>query len=142
MHAERHRGVISPAGRAILAELRRELGLAAERMEAEVLQPFRDDEEKLTRYRSAVMATLAARGNQPERILPKDWEELKELEQRLNKLGLKEGGAAEDRSRAPSTAADGPGAFQATQPDSQATSPADTAGLPLIQIPVTKGWLV
>jgi len=72
--------VISPAGRAILAELRRELGLAAERMEAEVLQPFRDDEEKLTRYRSAVMATLAARGNQPERILPKDWEELKELE--------------------------------------------------------------
>jgi hypothetical protein len=64
--------------------------------------------------------------NQPERILPKDWEELKELEQRLIKPGIKEGGAAEDWSRAPSTAADGPGALQATQPPGQATSPADT----------------
>jgi hypothetical protein len=61
--AEGRRGVISPAGRILLDDLLRELGLpAAEaaRIEAEVLQPFRDYDDKLERYRKALEATVAA----------------------------------------------------------------------------------
>ena len=59
---ERH-GVISPAGRILLDDLQRELGLPpaeAERIEAEVLQPFRDYDDKLGRYRQALEAMVAA----------------------------------------------------------------------------------
>jgi hypothetical protein len=48
----------------------------AERIEAEVLQPFRDYDAKLARYTATVAATLEARGNQPERLIPQDREEL------------------------------------------------------------------
>ena len=115
--AERRKGKISPAGREILAVLRNELNLAAEeaeRMEAEVLKPFRDYEEKLSRYRASVAAMLEARGNETLQLSAQDWEELKELEQRLklgaadvqaihHELGIQEEGqAAEDQSQAPS----------------------------------------
>ncbi|MFM9104017.1 MAG: caspase family protein, partial [Cyanobium sp.] len=82
---EKRGGVISAAGRELLAVLQAQLGLTAaevERLEAEVLQPFREYESKLQRYRAAVAATLAA-AIPPGRLSVLDQEELGELEQRL-----------------------------------------------------------
>jgi hypothetical protein len=57
--AEKRGGVWFPAGRELLAVLLQRLGLdsgAAEQIEAEVLQPFRDDEQKCIRYRAVLPA--------------------------------------------------------------------------------------
>ena len=61
--AEARRGAISPAGRILLDDMAQELGLPpveAQRIEAEVLQPFRDYDAKLERYRQALETTVAA----------------------------------------------------------------------------------
>ena len=139
---EKQAGVITAAGRAIFDDLRQELGLApdqTERIEAEVLQPFRDYDAKLARYRATVAATLEARGNQPERLTPQDREELKELEQRLKlraadvaaserELGLHRSEESLQAPRLP----------RAEEP----TERAGIQGSPLIMIPATRGWLV
>jgi formylglycine-generating enzyme required for sulfatase activity/uncharacterized caspase-like protein len=138
---EKQAGVITAAGRAILDDLMQELGLSpdrAERIEAEVLQPFRDYDAKRARYRATVAATLEARGNQPERLTPQDWEELKELEQRM-KLRVADAAAIElelglQRSEE---------SLQAPRPP-RVEDPAERAGSqgpPLLQIPATRGWL-
>ncbi len=134
--------MITAAGRTILDDLRLELGLApdgAERIEAEVLQPFRDYDAKLALYRATVSATLAACGNQPEHLTPQDREELKELEQRL-KLRTADVAAIErelglHRSEE---------SLQAPRPP-RVEEPTRRAGIqspPLIQIPATRGRLV
>jgi hypothetical protein len=87
---EKQAGVITVAGRAILDVLRQEHGLApdrTERIEAEVLQPFRAYDAKLGRYRDTLAAILETRGKQPEQLTPQDREELQELEKQLNLRG-------------------------------------------------------
>jgi formylglycine-generating enzyme required for sulfatase activity len=139
---EKQAGVITAAGRAILDDLRQELGLApdqTERIEAEVLQPFRDYDAKLARYRATVAATLEARGNQPERLTPQDREELKELEQRL-KLRAADVAASERQLGLHRSEE----SLQAQRPP-RAEEPTERAGIqgpPLIMIPATRGWLV
>ena len=139
---EKQAGVITVAGRAILDDLRQEIGLAsdrAERIEAEVLQPFRDYDTKLARYRATMAATLEACGNEPERLTPQDREELKELELRLKlratdvvvverELGLLRSEESLQAPRPP----------RAEEPPERANAQSP----PLIQIPATRGWLV
>ncbi len=83
-------GVISPAGRALLDDLKRELALpqpAAEAIEAEVLQPFRDYAEKLSRYQQALEALVAALPAPGAPLSPVDQEELALLEKRFKLRG-------------------------------------------------------
>ena len=148
-------GVISPAGREVLMELRTELGLEAgdaERLEAEELQPFRVDQQKLDRYRAALQATLNAHGPSSTVLSAYDREELQELEQRLKlrptdvaaihqEFGIREAEMeaqegtqpVELEERQDSAAARTP-AIQPIGPPSQAPS--------LIEIPTKRGWLV
>jgi formylglycine-generating enzyme required for sulfatase activity len=56
----------------------------AQRIEAEVLQPFCDYDAKLARYRASVAAMLEERDNQQDRLTPRDREELRELALLLN----------------------------------------------------------
>ena len=83
-------GVISPAGRALLDDLKRELALpqhATEAIEAEVLQPFRDYAEKLSRYQQALEALAAALPEPGSLLSPVDQEELALLEKRFKLRG-------------------------------------------------------
>jgi formylglycine-generating enzyme required for sulfatase activity len=152
---ENQAGLITVAGRAILDVLRQEIGVAvagAERIEAEVLQPFRDYEAKLTRYRATLSATLEVRGNHPEKLTPQDREELQELGQRLKlrdtdvanierELGFHQSESLPQRSKPqadPIAAAESrlapPPAVKITHLESQERS--------LIQLPTTPAWLV
>ena len=84
--AEKRQGVLTSVGRAILEDLRKELGLAAEaaaRIEAEVLRPFAEYQEKLALYREALREQLQAHGPSGGALPEQDREELQELEQRL-----------------------------------------------------------
>ena len=152
---EKQAGVITVAGRAILDDLRQELGVSpdrAERIEAEVLQPFRDYDAKLARYRATVAATLEASGNQPERLTPQDQEELKELEQRLKlrsadaalivrELGLQQReGALREVQNQPAQTDVG----RAPRPPRSGGQPERSGSQrpPLIQIAATRSWLV
>ena len=84
--AEERRGAISPAGRIFLDDLRLELALPqteAERIEAEVLQPFRDYDVKLDRYRQAVEAMVAALPKPGSVLSPLDRQDLALLENRF-----------------------------------------------------------
>ena len=88
--AEGRRGVISPAGRILLDDLLRELGLPAaeaERIEAEVLQPFRDYDDKLERYRQALEATVAALPQAGAPLSSLDRQDLALLENRFKLRG-------------------------------------------------------
>jgi hypothetical protein len=84
--AEERRGDISPAGRIFLDDLRRELGLSpseAQRIESEVLQPFREYEEKLGRYRQALESTLAALPEQGSFLSDNDRKDLARIQDRF-----------------------------------------------------------
>ncbi len=79
-------GVISPAGRALLDDPKRELALpqpAAEAIEAEVLQPFRAYAEKLSRYQQALEALAAVLPAPGAPLSPVDQEELALREKRF-----------------------------------------------------------
>lgn len=72
-------GVVSPAGRMILKERRAELGISdgdAERIEAEVFQPWREYKEKKSRF-AEIVAEYVASGSE---LSAADWKELRELE--------------------------------------------------------------
>lgn len=152
---EKQAGLITAAGRAILDDLRQEVVLAvadAERIEADVLQPFRDYEAKLTRFRTTLAATLEVRGNHPEHLTPQDREELQELGQRLKlrhtdvanierELGLHQFEPLPQRSQPqadPMAAAD---SRFAPQPAVQIIHH-EVHERSLIQVPTTRGWLV
>jgi len=139
--AEKRGGLISPAGDEILAHLREELALepgVAERIEAEVMGPFREYKTKLERYRSALRATLNAQPTRVTTLSAEDREELQELERRLK---LRPGDVAAIHQELEIREVE----IQASAAESTpAIQPSDSAApaLPLISIPTRRGWLV
>jgi uncharacterized caspase-like protein len=87
--AEGRRGVISPAGRKVLDNMKHDIGLTepeAEAIEAEVLQPFLEYEDKLQTYRQALEKTVAALPQPDAPLSSLDCQDLALLESNL-KLG-------------------------------------------------------
>lgn len=90
-----NRGDISLVGRRILEELRANLELSAEEVEAiedEILNPYRKYQEKGASYEQAVIAAM----KQQYPFTPETWEELKRLQQ---VLGLNDSDASYIESR-------------------------------------------
>ena len=89
--------MISPAGRALLDDLKRELALpqpAAEAIEAEVLQPFRDYAEKLSRYQQALEALAAVLPATRRAAVPRGSRGTRPARETLQAAALGCGGAA------------------------------------------------
>lgn len=140
--AEERRGAISPAGRLLLDDLLRELGLPqpeAERIEVEVLQPFRDYDDKLCRYRQALEAMVAALPEPGSQLHPVDQEELSELESRFKLRGSdvetlhRRLGIRLQEQESGNNATEGMAARGKDQPGSAPTASRDAAGLSVVQ---------
>ena len=144
-------GVISPAGRALLDDLKRELALpqhATEAIEAEVLQPFRDYAEKISRYQQALVALAAALPEPGSLLSPVDQEELALLEKRFKlrgsdvealhrRLGIRFG---EPEAAITTIDADPPPTSPSSEP--QEGPSAGGGEVSLQPITTTHGWLV
>jgi hypothetical protein len=140
--AEERHGAISPAGRILLDDLRRELGLPqseAERIEAEVLQPFRDYNDKLGRYCEALEAMVSALPELGSPLSPVDQVELSELESRLKLQGSdvetlhRRLGICFQEQEPVNNATEGIAARGKDQPGSAATASRDAAALSVVQ---------
>jgi formylglycine-generating enzyme required for sulfatase activity len=164
--AEERRGDISPAGRIFLDALMGDLGLSpseALRIETEVLQPFREYEEKLGRYRQALESTLAALPQQGSFLSDNDRKDLVRIQERFKldpsdieslhqQLGIrfrvadaareaKPRSESQARSKTPSVDGVQPSSSSVSQSTEQISTPTMGA-VRLVTIPTTYGWLV